>query len=98
MNPHENKPDHENNGHGHGHDHGHDHQLVITYFMNEEVEQTHAHTLKASVMLEQAGFSPPSDYRLIREKPRHEYALDDEVPIHEGDRFEVLHRGPTPTS
>lgn len=79
-------------------EHHHEHLPVITYLMNEEVEQTHVHKLKAEVMLEQAGFSPPADYRLIREKPRHEYALADEVEIHEGDRFEILHRGPTPTS
>lgn len=74
------------------------HLPAITYLMNEEVEQTHVHKLKAEIMLEQAGFSPATDYRLIREKPRHEYALGDEVDIHEGDRFEILHRGPTPTS
>ena len=75
-----------------------EHLPVITYLMNEEVEQTHVHKLKAEVMLEQAGFSPPTEYRLIREKPHQEYALVDEVDIHEGDRFEILHRGPTPTS
>lgn len=75
-----------------------EHLPVITYLMNEEVEQTHVHKLKAQIMLEQAGFTPATDYRLIREKPRHEYGLGDDVEIHEGDRFEILHRGPTPTS
>ena len=63
----------------------------ITYLMEGEVEQTHAPKLKARIMLEQAGFTPADDYRLIREQPRHEYAPDDVVEIHEGEQFEIHH-------
>lgn len=79
-------------------EHHQTHQPTITYFMNQEVEQTHVHKLKAGIMLEQAGFTPASSYRLISEATRHEFAGSDEVEIREGDRFEALHRGPTPTS
>jgi hypothetical protein len=78
--------------------HDPDHRPVLTYFVNNEVEQTHAHELLASIILEQAGFAPAADYRLISEKPHHEYAPTDTVKLHEGQRFEALHRGPTPTS
>ena len=73
------------------------HHPVTTYFVNNEVEQTHAEELLASVILEQAGY-PPAEYRLIREKPRYEFAPTDNVKLVEGERFEALHRGPTPTS
>jgi hypothetical protein len=70
----------------------------IEYTVNNEVEHTTEDELKAEVILTLAGFTPPSDYRLISENPKREYALADIVKLHNHQRFEALHRGPTPTS
>lgn len=77
----------------------HDHRPLITYFVNNEAEQTHAEELTVEAILTQAGFTPVADYRLISENPRREYTSPTEtVKVHPNQRFEALHRGPTPTS
>jgi hypothetical protein len=71
-----------------------------TYWVNDERETTKAHELKVGVILDQAGFSPISDWTLRSLDPKHDYDSDYEavVPIHEDQRFEALHKGPTPAS
>ncbi len=76
-----------------------DHRPVITYSVNYEIEQTQAEELTVEAILTQAGFTPVTDYRLVSENPRREYASPtDVVKVHQNQRFEALHRGPTPTS
>ena len=75
-----------------------DHKLT-TYYVNGEAQTTSAHKLTVRQILTDAGFTPAEDYRLIRDHGHHEYTdYDQEVPLHEGERFTALFRGPTPTS
>ncbi len=72
---------------------------IITYSVNGEPERTETADHTAGDILTNAGFTPVADYRLISENPKHEYTSpSDPVKVHEGQRFEALHRGPTPTS
>ena len=70
------------------------------YFVNGEEENTKAESLTVRVILDQAGFQPVEDYTLKSEDPKENYDshYDREVRIHEDQRFEALHKGPTPTS
>lgn len=67
------------------------------YFINGERETTRSDHLRASVMLEQAGFAPAS-YKLGREHPRQEFGDDEDVHIKDGERFRATHKAPTPVS
>ena len=77
-----------------------EHEQERTYWVNGERETTKAHELTVGVILDQAGFSPISDYTLRSVKPEHDYDshYDETVAIHEDQHFEALHKGPTPTS
>lgn len=71
----------------------------IEYFVNGEVQYTEEDPVTVKLILEKAGFTPPDQYELIRDKDQHKYKnLDDKVEIHNGDRFTALFVGPTPTS
>ena len=71
----------------------------ITYFVNGEAQTTSSHKLTVRQILENAGFTPAEEYKLIRDNGHHEYKdLDEEVPLHEGERFTAIFQGPTPTS
>jgi hypothetical protein len=72
---------------------------TITYFVNDEPQTTSSHKLTVREILENAGFTPAEEYRLVRNEGHHKYEnLDEEVPLHEGERFTALFQGPTPTS
>lgn len=71
-----------------------------TYYVNGEAETTEAEELTVRAILENAGFKPADEYTLKSENPKQDYDsnYDDQVKIHENQRFDALHKGPTPTS
>jgi hypothetical protein len=72
---------------------------VITYYVNGETQTTSSHKLTVREILSNAEFTPPENYKLSRNAGHHEYTnYDEEVPLHEGERFTALFQGPTPTS
>lgn len=74
-------------------------RATITYYVNGEPQETHEHKLTVRVILSTAGFNPPADYQLERDEGHFIYgSLDEEVPLHQGERFTALFHGPTPTS
>ena len=46
---------------------------TITYFVNGESQTTHHHKLTVRSILNNAGFTPPEDYRLVRVAGNHTY-------------------------
>lgn len=71
----------------------------IDYFVNGEVQSTEENPITVKQILENAGFTPPDQYQLIRDKDQHKYTkLDDKVEVHDDERFTALFVGPTPTS
>jgi len=72
----------------------------ITYFVNGEEETTSENELTVRAILENAGFTPATDYTLKSENPPRDFdsRYDDKVQIHEHERFQALHKAPTPTS
>lgn len=72
---------------------------VVTYFVNGEPQPTEEHKLSVKAILDGAGFDPVTDYRLTRDTGNHVFEdYDQEVPVHEGERFTATYIGPTPTS
>jgi hypothetical protein len=72
---------------------------TITYYVNGESQHTSERKLSVRVILSTAGFNPPEQYRLERDDGHHIYgSLDEEVSLHQGERFTALFQGPTPTS
>jgi hypothetical protein len=72
---------------------------AFTYYVNGESQTTHQHKLTVRTILTNAGFTPAEDYRLVRDAGNHTYTnLDEEVPLHESEKFTALFQGPTPTS
>ena len=78
--------------------HEHRHKTV-TYFVNGEEQETPEHKLTVAQILELAGFTPTTDYQLVRDEGHHKYAsYTEEVPIRDGERFTATFVGVTPTS
>lgn len=72
---------------------------LITYFVNGEREQTPDHKRTVRAILSDAGFTPVETYQLERDNGHHVFSdYDEEVPIHEDERFTALYKGPTQTS
>lgn len=72
---------------------------TFTYYVNGEPQTTEQHALTVRTILSNAGLTPPESYRLVRDAGNHTYRnLDEEVPLHEHERFTALFEGPTPTS
>jgi len=78
----------------------HEKKHETTYFVNGEKETTTEEELTVRQILENAGFKPATEYTLRGENPKHDYDsnYDEKVKIHENERFDALHKGPTPTS
>ncbi len=75
------------------------HDTTITYYVNGEVQTTDDHKLTVRTILTDGGFTPPADYRLVRDDGNHTYgSLDEDVPVHTGEKFTALFSAPTPTS
>ena len=71
----------------------------IEYFVNGEAEHTTEHKLKVEEILQRAGFTPATQYRLTRDEGQHAYTnYEEEVPLHDGECFTATFIGPTPTS
>ncbi len=70
------------------------------YFVNGEEESTTEDELKVAAILENAGFKPAEEYTLKSENPPADFdsRYDQPVKVHSHQRFEALHKGPTPTS
>lgn len=72
---------------------------TITYYANGESFHTSKHKLTPRTILETALLKPAEDYRLLRDEGNKELTnLDEEIPVHEGERFTALFKGPTQTS
>lgn len=71
----------------------------INYFVNGEEEFTETAEVKVKDILEDAGFTPATDYILAGENPPREYTNPEEViKVHPNERFQAKFKGPTPTS
>lgn len=74
-------------------------ERTIVYFVNAEEQTTDERKLTVRQILENAGFTPAEDYRLTRDNGDHDFTnYDEEVPIHEDERFTATFLGPTPVS
>lgn len=72
---------------------------VIHYTVNGEPQETVERKLTVSQILTKAGFTPPAEYDLTRDEGNHTFKdQNEEVPIHEAEKFTATFRGPTPTS
>lgn len=71
----------------------------IEYTVNGETEET-AKDLTVKQILENAGFTPATDYVLKSENPPQDFGGDYErlVKIHQHQRFQARYKAPTPTS
>jgi hypothetical protein len=74
-------------------------QHSIAYAVNGDDETTTERELTVKTILENAGFTPASDYTLSSENPPRTYSDQNEmVKIHPNQHFNALFTGPTPTS
>jgi hypothetical protein len=73
---------------------------TIKYFVNGEEETATSASSTVRGILEGAGFKPADEYTLKSQNPPHDYGskYDEPVTIHPNQRFDALHKGPTPTS
>ncbi len=72
---------------------------TITYFINGQVQHTTHHELSVRAILQNGGFSPSEQYRLIRDHGDHKYTnLDEEVHLTNHEKFTAIFEGPTPVS
>jgi hypothetical protein len=75
------------------------HRKTLTYYVNGEAQMTMKDELTVREILTAAGFTPVDEYRLTRDEGEHVYHdYDQEVPLHEHERFTATFLGPTPTS
>lgn len=72
---------------------------AIEYTVNGETEATSS-DLTVKQILENAGFTPATDYVLKSENPPEDFGGDYErlVMIHPHQRFQARYKAPTPTS
>ena len=76
------------------------HEKTTVFYVNGERESTEGEALTVGQILEKAGFTPISEFTLASDNPRRNYDsnYEESVKIHENQRFDALHKGPTPTS
>ena len=76
------------------------HHLSINYYVNGEREITHSSTLSVREILTHSEFIPVENWTLKSLDPKKDYgsSYNEIITIHEGERFECLHKGPTPVS
>jgi hypothetical protein len=71
----------------------------IDYFVNGERQVTTERKLTVAQILEHAGFTPPAEYQLERDRDHQKFTdLNQEIEIHGAERFTATFIGPTPTS
>ena len=75
-------------------------QRKIRYFVNGEEETSSKPELTVKQILENAGFTPATDYTLASENPPEDFdsRYDTPVRVHNEQRFQAKFKGPTPTS
>lgn len=74
-------------------------QRVTHYSVNGEPQETTEHKLTVRQILTNAGFTPPEEYELTRDEGHKTFKdLNEEIPIHEGEKFTATFLGPTPVS
>ena len=72
---------------------------TVTYYVNGEAQTTAHHKLTVREILTAAGFTPVTEYQLTRDEGHHVYRdYDEEVPLHQHERFTATFVGPTPVS
>jgi len=71
---------------------------VIHYSVNGEPHDTTERKLTGRQILEDAGFTPAEEYRLVRNDGDQEIGPDDSEPIHEDEAFTATFKGVTPVS
>jgi len=72
---------------------------TVTYYVNGEKQTTTQDKLTVREILTVAGFTPVTDYQLTRDEGHNVYRdYDEEVPLHEDERFTATFVGPTPVS
>jgi hypothetical protein len=72
---------------------------TVTYYVNGEKQTAKQDKLTVREILTAAGFTPVTDYQLTRDEGHHVYRdYDEEVPLHEDERFTATFVGPTPVS
>jgi hypothetical protein len=74
-------------------------RTTIRYYVNSEEQTTTHDKLTVREILTDAGFTPAGEYRLTRDEGHHIYQdYDEEVPLHENEKFTATFTGPTPVS
>lgn len=80
-------------------EHGNYHDRTISLWINGEKYETSSHKLTVRQILEIGGFTPPEQYRLIRENGDKIFTdMNQELPIHEDERFTATYGGRTEVS
>ena len=77
----------------------HDKNHATTYYVNGEKQETNSKELTMKEIVENAGFTPASDYDL--EDDANHKLFDDQaeaVHVHENQHFTATYNGVTPTS
>ena len=75
------------------------HHKTIKYYVNSEEQTTTQDKLTVRAILTDAGFTPAEEYRLTRDEGHHVYHdYNEEVPLHENEKFTATFVGPTPVS
>lgn len=74
-------------------------EKTITYYVNGEPKTTVHKKLKVETILIDSGFTPATDYELERDNGHKIFTdLNEEIPIHDGEKFTALFKGTTPVS
>lgn len=69
------------------------------YYVNGEEQQTDEKTLTIGQIVEAAGFTPASDYELEDDANHKKYTdPNEEIHVHQKQRFTATYKGTTPTS
>lgn len=70
-----------------------------TYYVNDVLQTTHEKKLTVGTILTNANFIPVSDYNLVRKNGNKTFTdPDEEIPIHDGEKFVAVFKGTTPVS
>lgn len=79
------------------HENNHDH--VIFFYINGEMYETASHKLTVRQILELGGFLPVDNFRLTRENGDKTITdMNQDLSIHNAERFTATFNGPTPVS
>lgn len=72
---------------------------TITYSVNGQPYRTEHAEMTVRAILTDAGFTPPEQYRLIRDEGNKKLPnLDEQIHLHNNEKFTAIFDGPTPVS